>query len=105
MKAVAPDCEPGDRDRQPELQQLPAPARSRRAGPALPAPCWSPRARDLDWSLMNGVKDPGPDCRRLRPRGAGAGDAEPPSRPLPLGIEERRVTEEDVIFKLPAPLS
>jgi 4-hydroxy-3-methylbut-2-enyl diphosphate reductase len=64
-----------------------------------------PRANELDWSALAGV-------RRL---GLTAGASAPEAlvqellgrlgERYALDIEERRVTQEDVVFKLPTPLS
>jgi len=64
-----------------------------------------PRARDLDWSAMDGVRTLGLTAGASAPEALVQEMLEHLSERYSLGIEERRVTEEDVIFKLPAPLS
>jgi 4-hydroxy-3-methylbut-2-en-1-yl diphosphate reductase len=64
-----------------------------------------PRARDLDWSMMDGVSTLGLTAGASAPEVLVQEMLTLLSGRYSLGIEERRVTEEDVIFKLPAPLS
>ena len=103
VKAVAPDCDlvvvigsPNSSNSQ-RLREVAERAGATRA-------ILLPRANQLDWTVMEGVK-------RL---GVTAGASAPESlvqellRALgdryTLLIEERQVTQEDVVFKLPAPL-
>ncbi len=104
VKAVAPECDlvvvigsPNSSNSQ-RLREVAERAGARRA-------ILLPRADQLDWSALDGV-------RRL---GLTAGASAPESlvqellgrlgERFALEIEERRVTQEDVVFKLPAPLS
>jgi 4-hydroxy-3-methylbut-2-enyl diphosphate reductase len=104
VKAIAPDCDlvvvigsPNSSNSQ-RLREVAERAGARRA-------ILLPRADQLDWSVMTGV-------RRL---GLTAGASAPESlvqqllgrlgERYELAIEERQVTHEDVVFKLPAPLS
>ena len=64
-----------------------------------------PRARELDWSAMDGVRTLGLTAGASAPELLVQEMLALLSERYELGIEERRVTEEDVIFKLPAPLS
>ncbi len=64
-----------------------------------------PRARDLDWSLMSGVQTLGLTAGASAPEVLVQEMLSHLAARYSLTIEERRVTEEDVIFKLPAPLS
>ena len=64
-----------------------------------------PRARDLDWSLMEGVCTLGLTAGASAPEILVQEMLTHLAERYTLGIEERRVTEEDVIFKLPAPLT
>ena len=96
---------PGDRDRQPEQQQLAAPARSGRARRRRAARSCCRGPTQLDWSVLDGVRTLGLTAGASAPEVAGAGDAAAGSASATRStIEERRVTQEDVIFKLPAPL-
>jgi 4-hydroxy-3-methylbut-2-enyl diphosphate reductase len=104
VKAVAPDCDlvvvigsPNSSNSQ-RLREV-----AERAG--APRAILLPRADQLDWSALDGV-------RRL---GLTAGASAPETlvqellrhlgERYQLEIEERRVTQEDVVFKLPLPLS
>jgi 4-hydroxy-3-methylbut-2-enyl diphosphate reductase len=104
VKAVAPECDlvvvigsPNSSNSQ-RLREVAERAGARRA-------ILLPRADQLDWSALDGV-------RRL---GLTAGASAPETlvkellfrlgERYALDIEERRVTQEDVVFKLPAPLS
>ncbi len=104
VKAVAPDCDlvvvigsPNSSNSQ-RLREVAERAGARRA-------ILLPKADQLDWSVMQGV-------RRL---GLTAGASAPETlvqellgrlgERYELCIEERRVTQEDVVFKLPGPLS
>ena len=103
VKAVAPDCDlvivigsPNSSNSQ-RLREV-----AERAGAARAI--LLPRAGQLDWALLDGV----------RTLGLTAGASAPESlvqellgclgERYALRIEERRVTQEDVVFKLPAPL-
>ncbi|GAC1337353.1 MAG: 4-hydroxy-3-methylbut-2-enyl diphosphate reductase [Acetobacteraceae bacterium] len=104
VKAVAPDCDlvlvigsPNSSNSQ-RLREVAKRAGARRA-------ILLPRADELDWSVLDGV----------RTLGLTAGASAPESllqellgrlgERFTLAVEERRVTQEDVVFKLPAPLS
>jgi 4-hydroxy-3-methylbut-2-enyl diphosphate reductase len=104
VKAVAPECDlvvvigsPNSSNSQ-RLREVAERAGARRA-------ILLPRADQLDWSALDGV-------RRL---GLTAGASAPEAlvqellgrlgERYALEVEERRVTQEDVVFKLPAPLS
>jgi 4-hydroxy-3-methylbut-2-enyl diphosphate reductase len=63
-----------------------------------------PRARDFDWALMEGVKTLGLSAGASAPETLVQEMIDQLAERFTLTIEERRVTEEDVIFKLPAPL-
>ncbi len=104
VKAVAPDCDlvlvigsPNSSNSQ-RLREVAERAGARRA-------ILLPRADQLDWSALDGVRTLGVT--------AGASAPEALVQELlgclggryTLAIEERRVTQEDVVFKLPAPLS
>ncbi|GAC1482866.1 MAG: 4-hydroxy-3-methylbut-2-enyl diphosphate reductase [Acetobacteraceae bacterium] len=103
VKAVAPDCDlvlvigsPNSSNSQ-RLREVAERAGARRA-------ILLPRADELDWSVLDGV----------RTLGLTAGASAPESllqellgrlgERFTLAVEERRVTQEDVVFKLPAPL-
>jgi 4-hydroxy-3-methylbut-2-enyl diphosphate reductase len=104
VKAVAPDCDlvvvigsPNSSNSQ-RLREVAERAGASRA-------ILLPRANQLDWSALDGVRTLGLT--------AGASAPETLVQELlgclgeryTLQIEERRVTQEDVVFKLPAPLS
>ncbi len=104
VKAVAADCDlvivigsPNSSNSQ-RLREV---AERAGAGRAILVP----RARDLDWSAMDGVRTLGLSAGASAPEALVQEMLEHLSERYSLGIEERRVTEEDVIFKLPAPLS
>jgi len=63
-----------------------------------------PRARDFDWALMTGVRTLGLSAGASAPESLVQEMIDQLAQHFELTIEERRVTEEDVIFKLPAPL-
>ncbi len=65
-----------------------------------------PRSADLDWSVLDGVQTLGHDRRRLRTRRSWSQELlERIATRYTLEIEERQVTQEDVVFKLPVPLA
>ena len=64
-----------------------------------------PRARDMDWSLLEGVRTLGVTAGASAPEALVQEMLQHLAGRYHLEIEERRVTEEDVIFKLPAPLA
>ena len=104
VKAVAPDCDlvivigsPNSSNSQ-RLREVAERAGAKRA-------VLVPRARDLDWSLMDGVQTLGLTAGASAPELLVQEMITHLAARYTLGIEERRVTEEDVIFKLPAPLS
>ena len=104
VKAVAPDCDlvivigsPNSSNSQ-RLREV-----AERAGAS--AALLLPRIEDLDWSVLHGV----------RTLGVTAGASAPESLVdrliarlrdrYELSVEERRVTQENLVFKLPAPLA
>lgn len=104
VKAVAADCDlvivigsPNSSNSQ-RLREVAERAGAKRA-------VLVPRARDLDWSLMDGVQTLGLTAGASAPEILVQEMITHLAERYSLGIEERRVTEEDVIFKLPAPLS
>ena len=64
-----------------------------------------PRAADLDWSVLAGVATLGVTAGASAPEVLVEEMLERLRERYALDIEEKRVTEEDVVFKLPAPLS
>jgi 4-hydroxy-3-methylbut-2-enyl diphosphate reductase len=64
-----------------------------------------PRAADLDWSVLAGVATLGVTAGASAPEVLVEELLERLRERYALDIEEKRVTEEDVVFKLPAPLS
>ena len=103
VKAVAPDCDlvivigsPNSSNSQ-RLREVAERAGATRA-------ILLPRADQLDWALLDGVRTLGLTA------GASAPELLVPEllgclgERFALRIEERRVTQEDVVFKLPAPL-
>jgi 4-hydroxy-3-methylbut-2-enyl diphosphate reductase len=104
VKAVAKDCDlvivigsPNSSNSQ-RLREV---AERAGAGRAILVP----RARDLDWASMEGVRTLGLTAGASAPEAIVQEMLAHLAGRYSLGIEERRVTEEDVIFKLPAPLS
>jgi 4-hydroxy-3-methylbut-2-enyl diphosphate reductase len=104
VKAVAPDCDlvivigsPNSSNSQ-RLREVAERAGAKKA-------VLVPRARDLDWSLMDGVQTLGLTAGASAPELLVQEMLTALAERYTLGIEERRVTDEDVIFKLPAPLS
>ena len=104
VKAVAPDCDlvivigsPNSSNSQ-RLREVAERAGAKRA-------VLVPRARDLDWTLMDGVQTLGLTAGASAPELLVQEMLTHLAARYSLGIEERRVTEEDVIFKLPAPLA
>ncbi len=104
VKAVAPDCDlvivigsPNSSNSQ-RLREVAERAGAKKA-------VLVPRARDLDWSLMADVKTLGLTAGASAPELLVQEMLTHLAERYTLGIEERRVTDEDVIFKLPAPLS
>ncbi len=104
VKAVAPDCDlvivigsPNSSNSQ-RLREVAERAGAKRA-------VLVPRARDLDWAIMEGVHTLGLTAGASAPEAIVQEMLTHLSAHYELGIEERRVTEEDVIFKLPAPLA
>ena len=104
VKAVAPDCDlvivigsPNSSNSQ-RLREVAERAGAKRA-------VLVPRARDLDWTVMDGVQTLGLTAGASAPEALVQEMISHLAEHYTLGIEERRVTEEDVIFKLPAPLS
>lgn len=103
VKAVAPECDlvvvigsPNSSNSQ-RLREVAERAGAKRA-------VLVPRAGQMDWSLMSGVQTLGLTA------GASAPESLVQELLVALGeryglqIEERRVTEEDVVFRLPGPL-
>jgi 4-hydroxy-3-methylbut-2-enyl diphosphate reductase len=64
-----------------------------------------PQAAGLDWSALDGVRTLGITAGASAPELLVDELLECLAGRYALAIEERRVTEEDVVFKLPAPLS
>ncbi len=64
-----------------------------------------PQAAGLDWSVLDGVRTLGITAGASAPELLVDELLECLAGRYALAIEERRVTEEDVVFKLPAPLS
>ena len=104
VKAVAPDCDlvvvigSANSSNSQRLREVAERAGATRA-------ILLPRADQLDWAAMDGVRTLGLTAGASAPEalvqellGCLAGR-------YTLQIEERRVTQEDVVFKLPAPLS
>ena len=63
-----------------------------------------PRLRDLDWSVLEGVKTLGITAGASAPEALVQEMVNALGERYALTIEERTVKQEDVIFKLPAPL-
>ena len=104
VKAVARDCDlvivigsPNSSNSQ-RLREVAERAGAKRA-------VLVPRAAELDWTLMEGVHTLGLTAGASAPELLVQEMLTHLAARYTLGIEERRVTEEDVIFKLPAPLA
>lgn len=104
VKAIAPDADlvlvigsPNSSNSQ-RLREV-----AERAG--APRAILIPRARDLDWSVLEGVSTLGITAGASAPEALVEELVEHLRARFTLAIEERRVTEEDVVFKLPAPLA
>ncbi len=104
VKAVAPDCDlvivigSPNSSNSLRLREVAERAGAKRA-------VLVPRARDLDWTVMDGVQTLGLTAGASAPEMLVQEMITHLAERYTLSIEERRVTEEDVIFKLPAPLS
>ena len=104
MKAVAPDCDlvivigSANSSNSQRLREVAERAGAKRA-------LLVPRARDLDWSVLDDVRTLGITAGASAPEALVQEMVAHLADRYTLSIEERRVTEEDVIFKLPAPLS
>ena len=64
-----------------------------------------PRAAELDWSVLEGVGTLGVTAGASAPEVLVQELVDRLGERYALSIEEKRVTDEDVVFKLPAPLS
>ncbi|HEY0204805.1 MAG TPA: 4-hydroxy-3-methylbut-2-enyl diphosphate reductase, partial [Acetobacteraceae bacterium] len=63
-----------------------------------------PKAEQLDWSALDGVRTLGVTAGASAPETLVQELLVSLGRRYVLEIEERQVTQEDVVFKLPAPL-
>ncbi len=104
VKAVAPDCDlvvvigsPNSSNSQ-RLREVAERAGARRA-------ILLPRADQLDWSALDGVRTLGLTAGASAPEALVQELLGCLGARYTLAIEERRVTQEDVVFKLPGPLS
>jgi 4-hydroxy-3-methylbut-2-enyl diphosphate reductase len=104
VKAIAPDCDllivigsPNSSNSQ-RLREV---AERAGAGRAVLVP----KVEDLDWSLLDGVGSVGLTAGASAPESLVQELLAEMERRYRLAIEERRVTQEDLIFKLPAPLA
>jgi len=104
VKAVAPDCDlvvvigsPNSSNSQ-RLREVAERAGARRA-------ILLPRADQLDWSLLDGVERLGLTAGASAPEALVQELLGRLGERYELNVEERRVTQEDVVFKLPLPLS
>ena len=104
VKAVAPDCDlvivigSANSSNSQRLREVAERAGAKRA-------VLVQRAQELDWTLMEGVHTLGLTAGASAPELLVQEMLTHLAERYSLGIEERRVTEEDVIFKLPAPLA
>ncbi len=103
VKAVAPDCDlvvvigsPNSSNSQ-RLREVAERAGATRA-------ILLPRANQLDWTVMEGVKRLGVTAGASAPESLVQELLRALGERYTLLIEERQVTQEDVVFKLPAPL-
>ena len=103
VKAVAPDCDlvvvigsPNSSNSQ-RLREV-----AERAGAARAI--LLPRAGELDWSVLDGVRTLGLTAGASAPETLVQELLRDLGERYRLRIEERRVTQEDVVFKLPAAL-
>ncbi len=104
VKAIAPDADlvlvigsPNSSNSQ-RLREV-----AERAG--APRAILLPRASELDWSVLEGVRTLGITAGASAPETLVDELVAKLRDHYTLTIEERRVTEEDVVFKLPAPLA
>lgn len=103
VKAIAPGCDlvivigsPNSSNSQ-RLREV---AERAGAGQAVLVP----KVLDMDWSLLEGVRTVGLTAGASAPEALVQEVLAELARRYTLEIEERRVTQEDVTFKLPAPL-
>jgi 4-hydroxy-3-methylbut-2-en-1-yl diphosphate reductase len=103
VKAIAPGCDlvivigsPNSSNSQ-RLREV-----AERSG--VPRAVLVPRLRDLDWSVLDGVKTVGITAGASAPEALVQEMVTALAGRFRLDIEERTVKQEDVIFKLPAPL-
>ena len=103
VKAVAPDCDlvvvigsPNSSNSQ-RLREVAERAGASRA-------ILLPKADQMDWSMMHGVRTLGLTAGASAPESLVQELLRALGERYTLRIEERRVTQEDVVFKLPAPL-
>lgn len=64
-----------------------------------------PRCEDLDWSVLEGVRTLGLTAGASAPEALVEALLKRLGERFALAVEERRVVEENVVFKLPAPLA
>jgi 4-hydroxy-3-methylbut-2-enyl diphosphate reductase len=103
VKAIAPDCDlvlvigsPNSSNSQ-RLREVAERAGAKRA-------ILLPRADQLDWAVMEGVQRLGVTAGASAPESLVQELLRVLGERYALRIEERQVTQEDVVFKLPAPL-
>ncbi len=103
VKAIAPNCDlvlvigsPNSSNSQ-RLREVAERAGARRA-------ILLPKAEHLDWSALDGVRTLGVTAGASAPESLVQELLVSLGRRYVLEIEERQVTQEDVVFKLPAPL-
>ena len=104
VKAVAPECDlvmvigsPNSSNSQ-RLREVAERAGATRA-------ILLPRAAQMEWSMMDGVRTLGLTAGASAPESLVQELLGQLGERYALTIEERRVTQEDVVFKLPAPLA
>ena len=104
VKAVAPECDlvlvigSANSSNSQRLREVAERAGARRA-------ILLPRADELDWSALDGVRTLGLTAGASAPESLVQELLGQLAARYSLAIEERRVTQEDVVFKLPAPLT
>jgi 4-hydroxy-3-methylbut-2-enyl diphosphate reductase len=104
VKAIAPDSDlvlvigSANSSNSQRLREV-----AERAG--APRAILLPRADALDWSAMDGVRTVGITAGASAPESLVDELVRHLGARFTLQIEERRVTEEDVVFRLPAPLA
>ena len=104
VKAVAPDCDlvivigSANSSNSQRLREVAERAGARRA-------ILLPRAEALDWAELDGVRTLGLTAGASAPEALVQATLVRLSERFNLHIDERRVTQEDVVFRLPAPLT